>query len=107
MYNSIMPLSVEYEVLCEYLRDGGAQRQRMLSKTRQCHECGMVFSSNDPYHDQAFWQHKKNHYYENFRCDCEGAPATDDSLTAKRRHVQLFHSDGEYSKCQHCDFVGK
>ncbi len=92
-----------YVVAQEFLRDvDGKRRERLLTKEKQCHECGLVFALTNINEEQKFINHKRMHYIKNFQCGCE---VTFKNYPEKKTHFQLFHSDGKFIKCDSCSFI--
>lgn len=105
-FNALMEPMETFRIVQEFEKEDpdGKQRETMLKKEKQCSECGKVFPCVTVQDEFKLTAHKKNHYYENFVCDCPEA-ASLQSLAAKRNHVKLVHSDGRYVKCDHCSYV--
>ncbi len=105
MYDRYIVPCETFVVAQEFLRDAdGKRRERLLTKEKQCHECGVVFRLTNINEEQKFINHKRMHYIKNFKCECPGAESFR-SYPEKKTHFQLFHSDGKFVKCDSCSFV--
>ncbi len=103
MYDRYINPCETFVVAQEFLRDvDGKHREKLLTKEKQCHECGLVFSLTNINEEQKFINHKRMHYIKNFKCDCD---VTFKNYPEKKTHFQLFHSDGKFAKCEQCSFV--
>ncbi len=71
-------------------------------KAGQCPECGQVFNLVTALDREQFKMHKKRHFYEDFKCDCE---VTWSTFNGKKKHVLLCHAEGENIKCAECEYV--
>ncbi len=102
LFDKHQRLKAQYVVAKEFLEDDAdGSKRRRLTADEQCPECGKVFEIKSQADKQKLLLHKKGHFYEDYKCDCE---VTWTSFTGKKYHVQLQHMEG-YEKCEHCSYV--
>ena len=102
-----MEVPVEsYKVANEFL-DNPENAKKYSSEERICEDCGKHFILSTSMNIVAFHHHRKQHFYDNYKCDC---PEVLDfkALSAgdKKRHVQLKHMKS-FTECQHCQRICK
>ncbi len=97
-----MPLKLKFEVSREFLSDDSGSKRKGFIKDEQCPDCGEVFPIRTTADKAKYGNHKRNHYFMNYQCDCPVTWA--DSLNAKRAHVMLVHLPGN-EQCPHCSYV--
>ncbi len=73
-----------------------------------CEDCGEVFHMQELSDMVRFRVHRRQHWYDNFKCDCQ---VTWTNTEAKRDHVIRVHLGEKegYVKCpvDGCEFIGK
>jgi hypothetical protein len=94
-YRSVSTLYVEREALTTLLSESTPEKQ--------CVDCGIVFKYLTKKDKQRYRDHLVLHERERFTCECT-IDFTDSN--EKRRHILLVHSEGKYSKCEQCAFIG-
>lgn len=68
----------------------------------QCSECGQVFYVRGHTNKRIYEKHMKEHYYKNFKCDCNETFAT---IREKMLHVKIKHEmRTKRIKCEHCNY---
>ncbi len=92
-------LKKRHEMAMEILN--GKDVSYMEPTTEMCEDCGKTFEIRNQTSKGYFVKHKRDHYFENYKCDCE---VTWTCLKTKRRHVKLVHMEG-YVKCEYCNYV--
>ena len=103
-YDDLMNPMETCRVIREFETDDpdGNLRDKLLQKTRQCTECGKVFTCVTVQDEMRLAKHRRNHRIEKYRCDC---PGEFNSLASKIRHFKLVHSDGRFEKCDSCWYI--
>ncbi len=96
-FDELMVPMETYRIVLEFQNEDpdGSQRRELLSRTRQCPECGAVFPCATVRDEFRLVAHRKAHFYADFRCDCpEAAHIT--TMAQKKVHIKLVHSEGRY-----------
>ncbi len=98
------------QVVTEFLNDkDGAVRKGLvgMGETKMCEDCGAVFDIQDLQDMVRFRNHRRKHFYANYKCDC---PVTWTTPDEKKHHVMQVHLGEKegYKKCpvEGCPFVG-
>ena len=94
----------ESHVTPVFVKQAFEKLQADSNSDKTCPDCNEVLPYLTKQDKKKFRTHQEKHEREKFSCDCHVTFEMDG--IAKKKHILLNHSDGKYSKCKFCAYIG-